>query len=79
MTRTELTFADFERLVQDPAYRREIGRLLRAWGYRLDGERAAAKVLGEDGTVDLLEFHLAIQGDEERQRALYQLAMTLWR
>ena len=31
------------------------------------------------GPADLLEVHLGIQREAQRQRALYQLAMTLWR
>ena len=78
-TGTELTFADFEQLVRDAAYRRAVGRLLRGWGYRLEGEREATVIVGEDGPADLLEVHLGIQREAQRQRALYQLAMTLWR
>jgi hypothetical protein len=79
----ELTFADFRRLVSDPGYNTSVAPLLRRWfGYELEatGGGDEARVRACDGReVDLLSLHLGIQGDAERQSALYRTAMTLWR
>jgi hypothetical protein len=80
--RYELTFADFRRLVSDTDYSPSVAPLLRRWfGYELEASAGGdARVREGDGRgVDLLSLHLCIQGDAERQSALYRTAMTLWR
>lgn len=80
-TRYEITFADFQSLIVDPDYRPSVAPLLRRWfGCELEAEGDSVRVRSADGgEVDPLSLHLAIQGDEEKQSALYRAAMTLWR
>ena len=80
-TRYEITFADFRRLISDADCRPSVAPLLRRWfGYELEGADDAARVRSRDGAeVDPLSLHLRIQGDDDRQSAIYRMAMTLWR
>lgn len=79
--RYELTFADFRRLLSDAYCQPSVAPLLRRWfGYELEASGDAVRVRSRDGAeVDPLSLHLSIQGDEDRQSALYRAAMTLWR
>lgn len=81
VTRYEITFDDFRRLLSDPYCRPSVAPLLRRWfGYELEGSGDTARVRGGDGReVDPLSLHLSIQGDDDKQSALYRTAMTLWR
>ena len=78
---SELTYHDFRRLIEDPAYRPEIAALLSGWfAYRLSGENRETLILNDQGeAVDPLWLHLKIQNTSAQQAALYQQAMSLWR
>lgn len=77
----ELTYADFRLLLSDSDYRPSVAPLLRRWfGYELEGSGDTVRVRSVDGArVDPLSLHLSIQGDDDKQSALYRTAMTLWR
>lgn len=77
----QITFSDFQQLVTTKAYRSSVGELFLEWyGYRIVGDGDSTAVLSRVGeNVDLLELHQQIQGDSLKQRALYQVAMALWR
>lgn len=80
-TRYEITFADFQRLLSDADYRPSVAPLLLQWfGCEVKAVGDAIRVRWHDGReVDPLSLHLCIQGDDEKQSALYRAAMTLWR
>jgi predicted RNA-binding Zn-ribbon protein involved in translation (DUF1610 family) len=80
-THYEITFADFWRLLSDPYCRPSVAPLLRGWfGHELESAGDAVRVRSRDGgEVDPVALHLEIQGDEDKQGALYRTAMTLWR
>jgi hypothetical protein len=80
-TRWDMTFHDFKRLIEHPAYRAEIEPLISAWfGYKLYGENSDTLVLnGQAEAINPLWLHLRIQNTSARQSALYQRAMSLWR
>ena len=67
--------------MSDPDYRPSVAPLLRRWfGYELEAAGDTVRMRSRDGReVDSLSLHLEIQGDEEKQSALYRAAMTLWR
>ena len=77
----EITFADFQRLLSDPYCQPSVAPLLRQWfGYELEASGEDYRVRSrEGGEVDPLSLHMSIQGDDDRQSALYRTAMTLWR
>jgi hypothetical protein len=77
----EITFADFQRLVSDPADRLSVIPLLRQWyGYELEESGDTVYICSPDGKeVNSLSLHLRIQEDSPKQQALYRTAMTLWR
>lgn len=71
---------DFRQLIAGRPYRDRIRRLLRQWGYDVTGFDLEATITDDRGqTIDVAGLHRRIQGDPERQRALYQTAMDLWR
>jgi len=80
-TQHELTFADFWQLLHNPHYRRTTAELLAEWfGHEVGGEGQSPVVTSRDGlSVDPVDLHLRIQSDPEKQQALYQTAMSLWR
>jgi hypothetical protein len=80
-TRWDITFHDFKRLIEHPAYRAEIEPLISAWfGYQLSGENSDTLILNEQAeAIDPLWLHLRIQNTSVQQSALYQRAMALWR
>jgi hypothetical protein len=76
----ELDDREVRMLISEPAYRRRVARVLRAWGYTLVGTARDTKVTDDTGqALDPGEWYLAIRSDSGRQRELYQLAMDLWR
>ena len=77
----EITFSDFHRLLSDPEYRSSIAPLLRQWfGYELEPLGDSVRIWTRDGNeVDELTSHQRIQGDGQKQSALYRAAMSLWR
>jgi hypothetical protein len=68
VTRWELHYGDFVQLTRDASYRDVILPLFAKWfGATLPDP------------IDSLALHLRIQDDPEKQYALYQAAMSLWR
>ena len=64
-----ITEPEFASLLDDKASRTFILLDLRSWGIDLDPEDAES----------ITRVHGLIQADPERQRAIYQIAMALWR
>lgn len=76
----EMTFQSFMQLISFGPYRKEVGPFLRACGLVVLGFDEDTRLEREDGTpVDMLEAHLGIQADLQRQRDVYQVAMRVWR
>ena len=77
----QITFADFQQLVTNKAYKASAGDLLFEWyGYRIVGSGDSSSVLSREGeNVDLIKLHRQIQGDSVKQSVLYRVAMALWR
>ncbi|MDQ1523875.1 MAG: hypothetical protein QOE47_1799 [Pyrinomonadaceae bacterium] len=81
LTGYEITFAAFQQLLFDPAYRPSVAPLLRRWfGYELEVSGDAVLIRSRDGDeVAPLSLHQNIQEDSSKQYTLYQAAMNLWR
>jgi hypothetical protein len=81
ITGYEITYANFQQLLSDTAYRPSIAPLLRQWfGYEIDAAGESIRIRSGSGAeIDMLSLHRRIQADSSRQYALYQAAMTLWR
>jgi hypothetical protein len=77
----EVTFDDFRRLLGDPSSQPEMARLLGDWfGYQISGQGDATAVRSAAGhAVGLRALHAGIQAEPEKQRAVYSVAMYLWR
>ena len=80
-TEYEITFADFRQLLNQSEYRDVVGELLSRWfGCEMAGEGEFAVVISKNrDPIDILDLHLHIQTDSEKQRELYRTAMSLWR
>ena len=65
----EIDEREFASLFDDPRTAQRLRRALRDWRLELD--------LSDPASVH--SVHAAIQGAPERQRAVYQIAMDLWR
>ena len=81
VTQWDLKFRDFVMLVRGGSYREHIEPLLSSWfGYRVTGIGENSQIVDSmNRPVDMLTVHLEIQDDSDRQRSLYQTAMSLWR
>jgi hypothetical protein len=66
------------RLCSDPAYSPTVLPLLRAW-FGCQPDRRGAFLGPGGGRFTLEALHEAIQADGDKQRALYNAAMSLWR
>mgnify|MGYP001812000062 CR=1 FL=1 len=60
---------EFARLLDDAGARRKVLRALRSWGLTVDRTDPAS----------IAAAHATVQEDPVRQRAIYQIAMDLWR
>jgi hypothetical protein len=76
-----ITFLDFDQLVRATDRKHAVGRLLERWfGHQIQGVGDSVVVRSRRGeSVDLVNLHLEIQKDSEKQRQLYGIAMALWR
>lgn len=76
----EMTFKSFMQLVSFEPYRDKVGPFMRMCGLVLLGLEEDTRLERQDGTpVDMLEAHLELQSDEQSQRDIYQVAMSVWR
>jgi hypothetical protein len=80
-TEYEITFANFRYLLENVDYRPAVAPQMAEWfGYKVADTSAGILLVNPAGeALDLLWVHLRIQADDSRQRAIYQLAMSLWR
>jgi hypothetical protein len=65
----EISEDEFARLLDDAAARRKILRAFSSWGLTVDRADPAS----------IAAAHSTVQADPVRQRAIYQIAMDLWR
>jgi hypothetical protein len=81
LTGYAITFRDFCQLFTDPGYRPHVIPPLREWfGYEAPLTPAGFSIVARDGSsVSPFAVHQDIQSDPQRQYALYQTAMSLWR
>lgn len=77
----EITFQDFEQLLDNKAYRPSIRKLLRLWyGYKIHAEDQNVQIRSREGNkIDRLVLHNRIQADAMKQQQIYRVSMSLWR
>jgi hypothetical protein len=80
-TGSEITYANFRQLLEYPEFRGAVAPLMAEWfGYSVTDTPVGVRLVNPAGeALDTLWIHLRIQADGPRHRALYQLAMSLWR
>jgi hypothetical protein len=81
VTQWELSFSDFMQLLGDSNGRLRMNDLLGGWyGYTIAGDGQATTVESSAGErIEPTALHERIQGDPDKQFALYQTAMAVWR
>ena len=76
----EMTFRSFAQLISFEPYRKEVEPFLLSHGLHPSQPGPDTSLIRSDGSpIDLLEAHLEIQADPHAQRAIYQVAMSVWR